>query len=101
MSRKPYWMIILCQKIWKVQENNLFGPKFEEHLHKKKKLTTESKKLFSKVTYNKHGNNKGFSSGPQQMPVVGGGGGDSSYSSGVHPATLPQEKVATRKVRIY
>ena len=83
MSRKPYWMIILCQKIWKVQENNLFGPKFEEHLHKKKKLTTESKKLFSKVSYNKHGNNKGFSSGPQQMLVVGGGGG------GI-PHTLPE-----------
>ena len=64
ISRKSYWMIILCQKIWKVQENNLFGPKFEEHLHKKTKLTTESKKLFSKVSYNKHGNNKGFSSGP-------------------------------------
>ena len=41
----------------------LFGPKFEEHFHKKTKLKTESKKLFSKVTYSKHGNNKPFSSG--------------------------------------
>ena len=48
-----------------VQKNNkLFGPNFEEHLHKKAKLKTESRKLVSKINYNEHGNKKPFSSDP-------------------------------------
>ena len=41
---------------------------------------------------------RAFHQAPLLMPVVRG---DSSYSSGVHPARLSQEKVATRKVRTY
>ena len=54
------------------KRNKLFGPKFEGHLHKKAKLKTKSKNLFSKVSYNKYGNNKLFSSGPP--PNARGGG---------------------------
>ena len=54
------------------KSNKLFGSKFQEHFDKRSKLKTESKKLFKKVSYNKHGNNKPFSSGPP--PNTRGGG---------------------------
>ena len=54
---------ILKEKSDSLVQNStkLFGPKLEEHLNKKAKLKTESKKVLSKVSYSKPGNSKSFS----------------------------------------
>ena len=92
----PKWSSILKEESGSLIEesNKLFGPKFEEHLHKKAKLKTESKKLFSKVSYNKPAITSPFHQALDLMPEVGG---DLSHSSGVHPATPPQKKSGYKK----
>ena len=80
------------------KSNKLFDPKFEEHLHKKAKLKTESKKLFSKASYNKHGNNKSFLSGP---PPNTRGGGQSLTLFLCTSSNTAAKKMATRKVKAH
>ena len=67
-------------------------------MHKKAKLKTDSKKRFSKVRYNKHGNNKPFSSDP---PPNARGGGRSLTLFWSASSNTAVKKVATRKVRTY
>ena len=80
------------------KSNKLFGPKFEEHLHKKPKLKKSQRSYLGKSVIINMATISLFHQALHLMPEVGGGG-NLSPSSGAHPATPPRKIVAARKVR--